>query len=314
MEYHEFRAMNSDIVLAAEGTCESIARGFDQVQSLIAALEARFSRFSNTSELARLNQATGSWFYASEELFSVLHQACDFVRQTDGLFDPSILAALENAGYDKSMDDLLRDAHGATQPASPHLTRWSARAIQLDADARAIRLPRGMRVDLGGIAKGWIAEYAAQKLAAYADACAVSAGGDMFMIGQPSEESTWRVELEDPRDPTLALAILRLGPGAVATSSIMKRRWQQGDRVRHHLIDPRSSQPAETDWLSVTVMTPHATTAEVFAKALLIAGSRQADRIAAKRNDLAFIAVDRTGQLWGSARAKEFLDVATQYA
>ena len=55
-------------------------------------------------------------------------------------------------------------------------------------------------------------------------------------------------------------------------------------------------------------------TAEVFAKALLIAGSRQADRIAAKRNDLAFIAVDHTGQLWGSAHAKEFLDVATQYA
>ncbi len=314
MEYHEFRAMNSDMVLAAEGTCESIARGFDQVRSLIAALEARFSRFSNTSELARLNQAAGSWFYASEELFSVLHQACDFVHQTDGLFDPSILTALENAGYDKSMDDLLRDAHSATRPASPYLTRWSARAIQLDADARAIQLPRGMRIDLGGIAKGWIAEHAAQKLAAYADACADSAGGDMFMIGQPSEESTWRVELQDPRDPTLALAVLRLGPGAVATSSIMKRRWQQGDRVRHHLIDPRTSQPAETDWLSVTVMAPHAATAEVFAKALLIAGSCQADRIAAKRNDLAFIAVDRTGQLWGSARAKEFLDVATQYA
>ena len=314
MEYREFRAMNSDIVLAAEGTRESIAPGFDQVQSMIAALEVRFSRFSDTSELAQLNQAAGSWFHASDELFSVLHLACDFVRQTDGLFDPSILDALENAGYDKSMDDILRDAHGAARPASPILTRWSARAIQLGADARAIRLPRGMRIDLGGIAKGWIAEQAAQKLATYADACAVSAGGDMFMIGQPSEEPTWRVELEDPRDPTQAVAVLRTGPGAVATSSIMKRRWQQGDRVQHHLIDPRTSQPAETDWLSVTVMTPHAATAEVFAKALLIAGSRQADRIAAKRNDLAFIAVDHTGQLWGSAHAKEFLDVATQYA
>ena len=136
----------------------------------------------------------------------------------------------------------------------------------------------------------------------------------MFMVGLPAGETAWQVELEDPRDPAQALAILRVRPGAVATSSITKRRWQQGDRVRHHLIDPRSLQPAETDWLSVTVIAPHATTAEVFAKALLIAGSREAERIAAQRNDLAFIAVDRTGQLWGSNNAQEFLDVATQYA
>jgi thiamine biosynthesis lipoprotein len=84
--------------------------------------------------------------------------------------------------------------------------------------------------------------------------------------------------------------------------------------MQHHLIDPRTGQPAETDWLSVTVIAPSATVAEVFAKALLIAGSRQAERIAARRSDLAFIAVDRTGQLWGSNNAKEFLDVATEYA
>jgi thiamine biosynthesis lipoprotein len=314
MEYREFRAMNSDIVLAAEGTHESIARGFDQVQSLIVALEARLTRFSNTSELARLNQAAGSWFCASDELFSLVRQAYDFVRQTDGLFDPSILDALENAGYDRSMDDPLRGTHRATPPASTNLKRWNLRAIQLDADAVAVRLPDGMRLDLGGIAKGWIAERAANELAMVADACAVSAGGDMFMVGLPTEEESWRVELEDPRDPAQALAILHVGPGAVATSSVMKRRWLQGVRVQHHLIDPRSLRPAETDWLSVTVIASHATTAEVFAKALLIASSREAEGIASRRSDLAFIAVDRTGQLWASKNAKELLDVATEYA
>ena len=142
----------------------------------------------------------------------------------------------------------------------------------------------------------------------------MSAGGDMFMVGLPTQEETWRVELEDPRDSAQALALLKVGPGAVATSSIMKRRWLQGARVQHHLIDPRNLRPAETDWLSVTVIAPHATTAEVFAKALLIAGSRQAESIAMRRGDLAFIAVDRTGQLWGSKNAKEFLDVAAEYA
>jgi thiamine biosynthesis lipoprotein len=312
IEYCEFRAMNSDILLAAEGAPETVTRGFNHVQTLVAALEVRFTRFSKTSELARLNQASGSWFRASDELFDVVSQANACVGETEGLFDPSILDALESAGYDKSMDDIR--AYGVTRPAFSSPTKWDMRMMLLDSDARAIRLPRGMRLDLGGIAKGWIAERAAQELAAYADACAVSAGGDMFMIGRPARETEWHVELEDPRDPAQTLAVLQVGPGAVATSSITKRRWQQGEQMRHHLIDPRSGQPAETDWLSVTVIAPHATTAEVFAKALLIAGPYEAKRIAARRSDLIFIAVDRQGNIEESNNAKEFLDVAVEYA
>jgi thiamine biosynthesis lipoprotein len=306
MEYREFRAMNSDLVLAAEGAKASIARGFEQVQALIASLEARLTRFSETSELARLNRSAGEWFNASDELFDVVRRAYDFVRETDGLFDPSILDALENIGYDKSMDDVLRGTPGVTRPAVTNPTKWDMRTISFDDERCAIRLPRGMRLDLGGIAKGWIAERAAHELARYSKACAVNAGGDMFMLGLPAGETAWSVELEDPRDPARALQILRVGPGAVATSSITKRRWRQGDQSRHHLIDPRSLQPAETDWLSVTVIAPHATTAEVFAKALLIAGSHEAEYIAAQRHDLAFIAVDHTGQIWGSNNAGGF--------
>jgi thiamine biosynthesis lipoprotein len=312
MEYREFRAMNSDIILAAEGAPVSVARGFDQAQSLIAALEARFTRFSDASELMRLNRAAGGWFYASEELFDVMCQARDLADATEGLFDPSILDALEDAGYDKSMD-LVR-VQGAARPVPTKTTSWNFRSVLLDPGTHAIRLPRGMRVDLGGIAKGWIAEYVAKELASCTEACAVSAGGDMFMIGRPGRESRWPVELEDPRDPAKTLAVLRVEPGAVATSSIAKRRWKQGRLARHHLIDPRSRQPARTDWLSVTVVAPHATTAEAFAKALLIAGSSGVERIAARQPDLIYIAVNRAGQLWGSNNAKELLDVAIEYA
>jgi thiamine biosynthesis lipoprotein len=314
MEYREFRAMNSAILLVAEGEPEVITRGFDQAQALIASLEARFTRFSDTSELAQLNRSEGKWFRASAELFDVVQQSYDFARETNGLFDPSILEALESVGYDKSMDDLR--AHGVTRmPASPSPKTFDFGIVRLDPDARAIWLPCEMRLDLGGIAKGWIAERAAQELAAYSDACTVNAGGDLFMVGLPSGDGTWRVALEDPRDPDQTLAILRVGPGAVATSSTMKRRWQQGERVRHHLIDPRKGQPAETVWLSVTAIAPHAAAAEVFAKALLIAGPSEAEQIAVRRGDLAFIAVDRAGQLWGSKNAEEVLDVAaTEYA
>ena len=68
-------------------------------------------------------------------------------------------------------------------------------------------------------------------------------------------------------------------------------------------------QPAETDWLSVTVVAPHATTAEVFAKALLIAGSGGADELVARRHDIAYLAVDGAGELWGSMEIKEIREL-----
>lgn len=304
MEYDEFRAMNSQIVLAAEGDEHAVQRGFVQARAFIAESEARLTRFSDSSELAQLNRAAGEWKRVAEPLYELVSQAQQFTRATHGLFDPTILDALEAAGYDKSMDAIR--AHGAAlKYAMPILERADMNTIQFHAKRRALRLPRGMRLDLGGIAKGWIAERAAEVLAGYARAGAVSAGGDMFLIGLPQGETAWGVELEDPRDATNTLALLRVGPGAVATSSVTKRRWQRGDQVMHHLIDPRTGLPAQTDWLSVTVIAPHATTAEVFAKALLIGGSSEAKRIAAERSDMAFLTVNADGQVWDS-RTGEF--------
>ncbi len=308
MEYREFRAMNSDIVLAAEGDLRALEQGFERARKFVEASETRFTRFSDTSELASLNRASGEWVSVSPDLYELVLEARDYGEQTGGLFDLSILAELEQAGYDKSMEEIR--AHGA---GAPHVGaksgRGDFRATQFDPAAAAIRLPPGLRLDLGGIAKGWIAERAARLLAECSDACAVNAGGDLFAVGRPAGETAWEIALEDPRDARETLAVLRVGPGAVATSSITKRRWQQGTRVMHHLIDPRTGSPAETDWLSVTVMAPHATTAEVFAKALLIGGAREAGDLAARREDIVFIAVDRSGQLWGSGKAKEYLDI-----
>jgi thiamine biosynthesis lipoprotein len=313
VEYREFRALNSEIVLAAEGDPLILEQGFERARKFIESDEARFTRFSETSELAALNRASGEWLSVSIELYELVNEAYDYFGQTRGLFDPSILGVLEAAGYDKSMDE-IRAGGAVTAAAYTKLGRSDFRETRFNPVLNAIWLPPGLRIDLGGIAKGWIAEQAARLLAGFSTACAVNAGGDLFTVGLPAGESAWAVELEDPRDERESLAALRVGPGAVATSSITKRRWQQGERQMHHLIDPRTGMPAETDWLSVTVIAPHATTAEVFAKSLLIAGSGQAEELAAGRDDFTFIAVDTEGKMWGSNKAGEFLNVGIELA
>lgn len=304
--------MNSDIVLAAQGNHLKLQWGFEQTQRFIHSSEARFTRFSESSELSAVNRSSGRWFPVSSELYGLLVEAYAYHEETNGLYDPSILPALERAGYDRSMDEIR--AHGAGAAFFANDERGDYRLTEFDPSKSAVRLPHGLRLDLGGIAKGWIAERAAQVLSEYSSACVVNAGGDMFAVGLPEGETAWSIALEDPRDEHQSLAELRVAPGAVATSSITKRRWQQGTRQMHHLIDPRTGSPAETDWLSVTVIAPHATIAEAYAKSLLIGGSGKAEELGAVRDDIAFIAVDAEGKLWGSKSSREFLDVGLEYA
>jgi thiamine biosynthesis lipoprotein len=313
MDYDRFRAMNSEIVLAAYGELRLAAQGFDQARAFIRDSEQRFTRFAETSELSALNRSSGQWFHASPDLYEVARLAIEYAEETGGLFDPTILGALESVGYDKSMD-AIRAEGVSTRPRSAIPARSDDRSIEFDDLTRGLRLPSGLRIDLGGIAKGWIAEQAALRLAEYSEACVVNAGGDLFAVGWPNDGPAWTVGLEDPRRPERDLTTLYIGPGALATSSILKRRWQQGDRIRHHLIDPRSGLPAETDLLSVTVVAAHAVTAEVYAKALLIAGSREAASIGEQHPELIFVAVDSAGQVRGSARSKEILNVHFEYA
>jgi thiamine biosynthesis lipoprotein len=309
MEYDEFRAMNSDIVLAAQGSDRDVATGFECVRDFILAQEQRFTRFSDRSELMRLNDRAGEWFEASEELIEVVGESVRMHTETGGLFNPAILPALKRAGYDRSFDQLgqtsapdIRHTPGGVVPGLV--------GIEIDRAARRLRLPAGMQLDLGGIAKGWIAERAARLLAVHATACAVSAGGDMYLIGRPTDEPFWRVTVEDPRDSQHALAVLRVDPDtAIATSSVTRRRWIQDGRTRHHLIDPRTAEPAQSDWLSVTVIAERMTRAEALAKALLIDAGQASDRMINRKPAAVFIAVDEQGRLWGSPGSKELLDV-----
>ncbi len=313
MQYFEFRAMNSEIVLAAEGKPEQVAAGFRETRKRIEAYEQRFTRFSEASELSRLNRAAGRWFQASPDLFEVVKLAHGYYCQTEGLFDPSILPALKRAGYDRSMDEIRAQGAGGSQGASasggPALPASSKKpdfgSVLFEQETGRIKLPPGMEIDLGGIAKGWIAEQAAQVLHKVSSACAVSAGGDMFCTGLPEGQPYWEVALEDPHEPDMTLALLKVGPGAVATSSVVKRSWEKAGKPQHHLIDPQTGEPADLGWLSVTVIAAQAATAEVFAKVFLIAGPEQAMKIASNHGDLVFIAVDRLGKLWGAPASSQ---------
>ncbi len=310
METFSFRAMNTDILLLAEGMPFRLAEGFEKARQFMEESEARFSRFLEESELSRLNRSAGTRFAASPELFTVVRAALQFHHKTHGLFDPSILPDLRRIGYDRSMDLVREQGAGPLLESLLASGRPPFSSVELDERDNGIQLPAGMALDLGGIAKGWITEQTAHLLSTFSTACAVNAGGDMFLSGLPEGKDWWPVELEDPYDPGLTLTSLKAGPGAVATSAVTKRTWKQGKVQRHHLIDPRTGEPAETDWLSVTVFAPHADEAEVYAKALLIAGPQHAGELVQNgASYIRYLAVDREKKIWGTHNSLEHVYV-----
>lgn len=308
MQYDEFRAMNSDIVLAASGSdLALIKNGFLLTREFINRSEQRFTRFSEESELAQLNRSAGIWFQASAEMFQVIQDAHRLAIETNGLFNPAILPALKEARYDRSMDE-IKNSPDRMEPAQV-VEKLDFRQVQLDLATKSILLPHGMQVDLGGIAKGWIAEQAAQQLSKASEACAVSAGGDMVLIKLPQGETDWEIGLENPLEPDKDLAVLHVLPGAVATSSIAKRQWKHNGQLQHHLIDPRSGKPVVTEWLSTTVWAEAAVEAEVYAKALLIAGPQAVDGLFKDQSSKAYLAVDKHGWVQGSKNYHEVFHV-----
>ncbi len=299
-EFH-FRQMNTDIQLLAQGAQDTVTAGFDQVRQFMEDSEKRFSRFLPESELSRMNASAGKPFHVSRDMYTVMQLAERYFHLSRGLFDPSILPDLRRAGYNVSFEKIGVNQEVLLPMETQPDGRPSFSEIEMNEAQNLILLPPGMNVDLGGIAKGWIAEQSALLLAGYAEACAVNAGGDMFLVGNPEGRGTWPVSIENPLHPETTLTTLQVGPGAVVTSSIARRKWKQGGRDRHHLIDPRTGEPAQADWLSVTVIAEHASDAEVFAKSLLIGGLPVSEYfLRPGGNAMIFIAVDRNLKLWSS--------------
>ncbi|MHB8377585.1 MAG: FAD:protein FMN transferase [Dehalococcoidia bacterium] len=239
-------------------------------------VEDRCSRFRTTSELSELNACAGATVAVSGELFAVLEHARDYHRLTGGIFDPAVLPELEAAGYDRSFDLIAGRDLGVASGGRAQ-TRHSIAELRLDRRRQAIRAPAGLRLDLGGIGKGFAVDAAAVRLRPLRDYL-VDAGGDIFAAGDGPDGDGWLVGVASPSEAAPDLGVVRLHDEALATSTTAVRRWRRNGRVQHHLIDPRTGAPVENGVLSVSVLARCAMDADVFAKTALLLGREDGSR------------------------------------
>jgi FAD:protein FMN transferase len=259
-----FWAMGTEVTVISDKTSEPdvFAAAEATVRTVFARDESRFTRFRDDSELSRVNRSAGQRTEVSEPFAEVLREALAGAAATDGLFDPTVLGALEAAGYDRDFSKLeqLREPRSLTPVPCG---RW----CDVEIVGNRVHLPRGVGLDFGGFVKGWTADRAAEAaIAAGLRWGLVNAGGDLRIAGDAPQ---LEIGIEEPDHPDEIVSLVRMSEGALATSSVTQRRW--GPEL-HHLIDPRTGLPARTPVVQATVWAETCAAAEVASKRALIGG------------------------------------------
>ena len=236
-----FRVMASDahviLVDPVEGAQEL-------VRSRLRELEGRWSRFLPDSDVSRLNTTPHALTFVSSDTIALLVTMNHAWRVSHGRYDPTMLSAINAAGYSTSIDGSGR----TSCPSGAPVDGGTIADVSIDPEASAVIVPAGVGLDAGGIGKGLAADMVVTELlSAGTGGALVSVGGDLAAAGTPPAAAGWNVAVEHPLDASRDLMTLVLGAGGIATSSTLSRRWIRDGRRRHHVIDPITGTCAQTD-------------------------------------------------------------------
>jgi thiamine biosynthesis lipoprotein len=246
-------------------------------------------------------------------LIEAIEVALRAAELTDGDVDPTVGAALVLAGYDRDWRLLQPPARDqATRAEAPHLpedspsargqetrgqetvahiprvlatVRGGWEAVELDRDRATLKVPAGVKLDLGATAKAWAADRASRAVHD-ATGCGVlvSLGGDISTAG-PSPEAGWRIHVTDDHrsGPSAPGQTISIASGGLATSSTTVRRWRHKGRTMHHIVDPATGSPVAEVWRTVSVAAGDCADANIAATAAIVRGPRAPDWLAGLR-------------------------------
>jgi thiamine biosynthesis lipoprotein len=259
-----------------------------QLEGFLRVLHRKLTRFDPGSELSALNDNPGESCTVSPTLAVAVGAAVWAATRSDGLVDPTLVGALERAGYASSranvpsagIEEALRAAPARRAARANTESRWAS--IAADPTVGLVFRPPGVRIDSGGTGKGLAADLAADRLSGYAT-FAVDAGGDLRMGGERAAERVVRIDHPLREEPAYELLLDR---GAVATSGIRTRLWATAEGFAHHLLDPSTGRPAWTGVIQASALGATALEAETLAKMAFLSGPEGAARILDERGGL----------------------------
>ena len=267
----------------------TIDAGFHEIKRL----EQLLSTWIQTSELSQVNKAAGREpVVVSQETLELVQRSLEIAGLTEGGFNIAIGPAVEAWSVTERQRIPSRDELHALQP----LVDWSA--IQVNRQARSIFLPKpGMRIDVGGIGKGYAADRAAEVMRkAGAKGGVVALSGDIKTFGDLPGMKGFPVGIRHPRQDGELVATIDLKNEAISTAGDYERYFEQDGVRYHHILDPVSLEPART-CQSVTVIATEGTTADGLDTGIFVLGPERGMALVERLPDVEAVIVDDHGRM-----------------
>ena len=285
-----FYAFNTVVTLQAFGDPDRCRAAFADARAACRAFEQRLSRTLPHSDIARLNAAQGRAVPIAPDTAALLRAAQGYCADSEGRFDITMGAVVRLWNFHDGVvperariDAALRHVNWRTLrvweepgPAGPSDAAPAARGpraagaasqafAQLDDPLAA--------VDVGGIAKGWIADAVADLLAERRlEAFIVNLGGNVVAHGEKPDRVPWRIGLQDPRDKEGVVGAVAVHDASAVTSGVYERCFERDGTFYHHILDPETGLPAQTDTAGATVIARRSLDAEGYSTTLLALG------------------------------------------
>jgi len=291
--------MSTDIsvdVSSDKYTCYEINDDIDKVIEILKLFEKNYTRFSSESELSVLNNSSN--YKAPKEMVEILKECKKYFELTNGIFNPAILPILEQEGYTVSKSLGFTDK--SKTPISNPVLDFSKLLIV----GNVVFKPSNMKLDFGGIGKGYVADKISRMLDNKYDNYCVNLGGDLVCKGSDliNNYNSWIIEVEGTS------LLINLNDGAVATSGVDKRVWEnpKGEE-KNHIINPPTKKSLNNSLSKVTVIAVTATFSDVLAKTILVMGLEKGLNYC-NYNNIAAILISDEGIIYVSEKAKIFIE------
>lgn len=232
--------------------------------------ERLLSKTVDGSDIDRINRADGATVTVDPETWAILRRAKDISAMTDGAFRVTIAPL-----------SALWDFTGGTMRMPTEQERLSALPLTDDSrlilgDNCAVTLPAGMQLDLGGIAKGYIADQLAQMVREQGASGTLNFGGNVYAVGAKDGGAPFRIGIADPRQPGQPMAVVNVSDLSVVTSGTYERCFTKGGVTYHHILDPATGLPADTGIASATIVSASSMDADALATACVVLGREKA--------------------------------------
>lgn len=278
-----FAAFDTTVAVDLWGDGADCVRAAIEIERLCRRFESLFSRTLSTSDVGRVNSASGSWVQVDPCTVSLVRSALGYCERSQGAFDITIGPAAQAWDFKRGV---VPDAN--VLAAAVDLIDWTA--VEVDEQGSRVRLARpGMMMDLGGIAKGWMADRIVEAVAPPrygVSGLIVDLGGNIAVSGAKPDGSAWVVGVKDPFDRARPAASISLEAGSVVTSGTYERSFEREGLLYHHVLDPKTGWPVRTDLASASLVCSRSIDAEGFSTTVLALGGRRGADFAKRQPEI----------------------------